>query len=120
LADFADRHRTLIENCIYEGRFAIARKHIDQIRGRMERDTETPTAQKVEWQENLVRVENCCLALQTMESIMPKKKFSSNQLNESAALLVKVDPARPALFRQRVDAVESAASATQALGLMDG
>lgn len=117
-ATFIERHHAFYENCFDRGNFEYARKHLEQIRARLELETDLPVEKKAKFIATLADHENRCFALEV--GLKMAEKLPRAKQERLALALSNATPDKLALFRQQVEAGQLANNAINVLELTNG
>jgi hypothetical protein len=118
--EFARRLSAHYESSLKTGKLDDAFKHLEQIRSRVEQDTQMSVKRKTEWLAWIANEDNLWFGLQTFGSARRNKKLFGDQLKAAVDNLFNADPAKLALFRQQVEAGASLESALKMLAATAG
>jgi DNA-binding MarR family transcriptional regulator len=118
--DFAGRLSAHYESSLKTGKLDDALKHLEQIRSRVEKDTQMSIKKKTEFLTWVANEENLFFGLQTFSSAMRIKKLCGDQLQAAVDNLFNADPAKLSLFREQVEGGASPESALKMLATTAG
>lgn len=111
----------VLKNYFSRGLFEDAHKHAELLRAQVELDTTMPCELKAKSIKALTDVENRCFALEKLQSVVASTdNLSDAQLDAAIMRVLKADPAKLALFRQRVEAGALADNGTNLFAAIDG
>ena len=116
LEEFCTGHFLIFDNCIEFGLFADARLQVEAMRERVEAEAALPTERKALFINTLCSLENRCFAMEAMS----KKNLPRRQLHEVFQRVFNADPAKLALFRQKVEAGQLSAGVINVLAITNG
>ena len=113
--DFAELHLTLFDNCMEQGAYKAARRHLEIIRARVEQDSMLSPDTKSTMIVSLTAMENRCFAIEAGAEIA--RNLPGAVQRELALTLGLASPEKLAQFRRKIEANGELVDAFQTLTL---